>query len=232
MQLSVVMPAFNEARVIASTLQEVKSYLAKNFQSFEIIVVDDKSTDGTLKVLESLAGLKILRNLKNHGKGYTVAKGVKAAQGEWILFMDADNSTRISELEKFWPFSRDYKVLIASRALPESNIKVKQSFFKSSLGRGGNLVSRLLLGLKLKDTQCGFKLWHQDTKFLFAKLTVERWAFDFELLFLAQKYNFKIKEIPVTWVNDFDSKVKWHSYLGSLWQVVRIRLGDCLGKYN
>lgn len=232
MQLSVIIPSFNEAKVIASTLKEVNDFLQQNFQSFEIIVVDDNSTDSTLKILESMPSLKILRNLKNHGKGYTVAKGVRAAQGDWILFMDADNSTRISELGKFWPLSRDYKILIASRGLPDSEIKVSQNAFKSSLGRAGNLLARWLLGLKLKDTQCGFKLFHRDTKFLFEKLTVTRFAFDFELLFLAKKYNFKVQEVPISWSNDFDSKVKWHSYFESLWQVLKVRFNDYLGKYN
>ncbi len=232
MQISVVIPAFNEAKVIAATVQEAREFLKNKFSSFEIIIVDDCSTDSTLKIIKSLPDVQVLRNLKNHGKGYTVAKGVKAASGDWILFMDADNSTRIVELDNFFEYSQDYDLLIASRALSDSKVKVSQSFLKVILGKAGNLLSRLLIHPKIHDTQCGFKLFRRELKSLFANLTISGWAFDFELIWLARKNNFRIKELGVVWVNDFDSKVRWYTYPQTLLQLFIIRLNDLLGKYN
>jgi len=231
MELSIVIPAYNEEKVIVATVDKVYHFLKNNFKSFEIIVVDDKSTDKTLAIIEKLP-VKVLRNLKNHGKGYTVAKGVKAAQGEWILFMDADNSTDITEIVNFLKNIYSYQMIIASRALPESNVELGQNFIKVFFGKAGAWLIRTILQIKVRDTQCGYKFFNHSLKFLFEKLTIERWGFDFELLFLAKKYNFKIKEMPVKWVNNFDSKVKWYSYLKTLMQVFKVRINNLLGKYN
>ncbi|MFA5126570.1 MAG: dolichyl-phosphate beta-glucosyltransferase [Patescibacteria group bacterium] len=232
MQISVVIPAYNEAKVIAKTIQEVQDYLAKHFTSFEVIVVDDGSTDKTGEILDSLSSIKVLHNLKNHGKGYTVAKGVKQAQGDLILFMDADNSTRITELDKFLLHTSDYQLLIASRGLPGSDIKISQNFIKVFFGKSGNFLSRCLIDSKIYDTQCGFKLFVKDLQPLFAKLTVPGFAFDFELIWLAKRHHFKIKEIPVIWRNNFDSTVRWHDYPRTILTLFKIRFNDLKGKYN
>ncbi len=232
MQISVVIPAYNEARVISSTVKEVREFLKNNFDSFEIIIVDDYSTDSTLKIISSLPDVQVLRNLKNHGKGYTVAKGVRSASGDWILFMDADNSTRIVELDNFLKYKEDCDLLIASRALPSSKVKVKQNILKIVLGKAGNLLSRLLIAPKIHDTQCGFKLFRREVQPLFSQLTISGFAFDFELIWLARKNNFRIKELAVAWVNNFDSTVKWYTYPQTLLQLFIIRLNDLLGKYN
>lgn len=232
MQISVVIPAYNEAKTIGATLDEVKGFLQNRFEDFEIIVVDDKSQDSTLEIVRTFDGVKVIRNLKNHGKGYTVAKGVMAARGEWILFMDADNSTKISELDNFLKHINDYKIIIASRALPESDVAVSQNFVKEFLGKAGNFLIRSLLCIKVKDTQCGYKLFHNTSKFIFDKITIEDWGFDFELIFLAKKYKFKVKELPITWVNNFDSKVKWYIYFKAILQVFKVRWNNLLGRYN
>ncbi|MFA6307571.1 MAG: dolichyl-phosphate beta-glucosyltransferase [Patescibacteria group bacterium] len=232
MEISVIIPAYNEEILIESTIIEVKDFLKNNFNNFEIIIVDDKSTDRTLAILQSIDNIIVLRNLKNHGKGYTVAKGVKAACGEIILFMDADNSTKITELKSFLPKIDNYDLVIASRGLENSDIQVSQNLFKSLLGKLGNFFSRLLIDNNIKDTQCGFKLFKKDIKYLFEKLTIPGFAFDFELIFLARKYKFKVKEMPVTWVNNFNSTVKWHDYPKTMLNLLNIRLNNLLGKYN
>lgn len=232
MEISVVIPAYNEVAVIVKTIDSVKKFLASNFATFEIIVVDDHSKDATVDIVKSQAGVRLIRNLKNHGKGYTVAKGVAAARGDWILFMDADSSTDISELSKFLPQRREDTLLIGSRGLEDSEVKVQQSSLKVFLGKSGNRLIRFLIAPQITDTQCGFKFFPKQMHFLFSKLTIATWGFDFELLWLARKYHFKIKEVPVTWVNDFDSKVRWYSYPQTLWQVFKVRLNDYLGKYN
>ncbi len=232
MFVSVVIPAYNEAKCIVATLDKVRDFLKNNFDNFEIIVVDDKSTDATLSILKQQSGLRLIRNLKNHGKGYTVAKGIKFTRGEWVLFMDADSSTDISEIKKFLPYFKDFDLIIGSRGLANSEIKIKQKFYKVFLGKIGNRLIRFLIAPGIKDTQCGFKLISQKHKFLFEKLTIATFGFDFELLWLARKYNLRVKEVPVVWVNDFDSKVKWYDYPKTLLQVFKVRLNDKLGKYN
>jgi dolichyl-phosphate beta-glucosyltransferase len=232
MNISVVIPAFNEAPVIAETIKKIKKYLQSNNIVGEIIVIDDCSTDDTLAVLKNISDIKVLKNLRNHGKGYSVRKGVLLAKEDWILFMDADNSTDISELDKFSKYLADYDVLIASRALPESNIVVKQNIIKVTLGRAGNLIIRLLIDPRIKDTQCGFKLFNKKVQPLFNKITINGFGFDFELIWLIKKNNLRIKEVPVTWVNDFASSVKWWHYPKVLAEVLAVRINNLLGKYK
>lgn len=232
MEISVVIPAFNEAEDIQRTVLEVQSYLKNHFSSFEIIVVDDKSTDRTLEIIQSIDGIRVLRNLKNHGKGYTVAKGMKNALGDLLLFMDADNSTKISELHNFLSELKDYDLVIASRGLKDSKVTVSQNFLKTSLGKMGNFFSRILIDRNIRDTQCGFKLFKKSAQHLFDRLTIEGFAFDFELIFLARKYKFRVKEMPVVWVNNFNSAVRWYDYPKTMLNLIGIRINNLLGKYN
>ena len=232
MEISVIIPCYNEEQVVAETIKKVKSFLAKNFQSFEIIVIDDKSTDSTLEIIKNTNNIKVLQNLKNHGKGYTVQKGVLVATGDWILFMDADSSTDITELSKLLKYQTDYKLIIGSRALATSEIKVRQPLLKILLGKLGNLLVRLVLWTNIHDTQCGFKLFHKKIKFLFNQLTIADWGFDFELIWLAKANDFKIKEVAITWYNHPDSKVQWYGYLITLLQVFKVRFNILINKYK
>ena len=232
MEISVIIPCFNEAKVIAKTLKEVQKFLENNFSKFEIIIADDGSRDRTLDIVKQFTGIKILRNLTNRGKGYTVAKGVREAKGRMILFMDADNSTAITELVKLQPFIEEYSLVIGSRALPDSIIKQEQSKLKVWLGRSGNIFIKLLLTPGIQDTQCGFKLFDRSVKKLFEKLTINRWGFDFELLFLARKNGLKIKEVPIVWQNNADSRVTAWNYFQTLGQVFKVRINYLLKKYD
>jgi len=232
MEISVIIPCLNEAKVIAKTLKEVQNFLQNNFSQFEIIVVDDGSKDKTLEIARKFTGVKILRNLTNRGKGYTVAKGVRESKGKLILFMDADNSTAITELVKLQPFIKEYSIVIGSRALPESVIKQEQSKIKVWLGRSGNILIRLLLTPGIQDTQCGFKLFDHSVKKIFEKLTISRWGFDMELLFLARKNGLKVKEVPIIWQNNTDSRVTSWTYFQVLGQVFKIRINYLLKKYD
>ena len=232
MNISVVIPAFNEGEVIILTIEKIQKYFQTHAINSEIIVVDDCSTDDTLLKLKNMAGLKVIHNLKNHGKGYSVRKGVLAAQQDWILFMDADNSTDISELDNFRQYLADYDILIASRALKQSKIVVNQNKIKVTLGRMGNLVIRLFIDQRIKDSQCGFKIFNKKVQPLFKKITITGFGFDFELIWLIKKNNLKIKEIPITWINDSSSSVKWWHYPKVLLEVFKVRLNNTLGKYN
>ncbi len=232
MQISVVIPCYNETEVIEETIKKVKNFLQHNFQSFEIIAVDDKSTDNTLELIKKIDNIKVLRNLKNHGKGYSIQKGVRAAMGDWILFMDADSSTDISELSKLLKYQKDYQLIIGSRALASSEIKIKQHWLKIFLGKLGNLLIRVMLVTNIHDTQCGFKLFDKKIKNLFNKLTIEDWGFDFELIYLAKHNNYAIKEVPIIWYNHPDSKVKWYGYILTLLQVFKVRFNILINKYK
>ncbi len=231
-EISVVIPTYNEEEKISETLKSVLAYLSSNFKTFEVIVVDDGSQDRTLQEVEKYPQIKILRNLINHGKGYSVKKGILASQGELILFMDADSSTDISELKKLQPYLSDFPIVIASRAIENSQVLKRQNLFKVFLGRSGNKLIQYILGLQINDTQCGFKLFQSKTKNLFNQLTINRWGFDFELLFLAKLFHYPIKEVPVTWVNRQESRVTSLSYLQTLLQVFQVRLNYLIGKYK
>ncbi len=230
--ISVIIPVYNERKVIKDTISKVKEYLKNKFNSFEIIVVDDKSTDSTVEILNNIDNIKVLKNLNNHGKGYSVAKGVKEAKGKLILFMDADSSTSITELDNFLKYTDNYDLIIGSRALKDSKIHTKQNIIKRILGKLGNLVIRLMIFSRIKDTQCGFKLFNNKVKYLFEKLTIEDWGFDFELIFLTRKYSLNIKELPVEWNNNLDSKVKWIDYIKTLLQVFKVRFNNLINKYK
>lgn len=231
-EISVIIPVYNEAKKIKQTLDLVFAYLNQNFTSYEIIVVDDASRDDTLTIVKQFSQIKILKNLINHGKGYSIKKGVLAAKGEMILFMDADHSTDIKELGKLKNYLSDFPIVIASRALSDSKVLQRQNILKVYLGRWGNKLIQIILGLKIQDTQCGFKLFQAKTKHLFTQLSIDRWGFDFELLFLAQLFHYPIKEVPVSWLNHLGSRVKPWSYLQTFIQVFQVKLNYFLGKYK
>lgn len=232
MNISVVIPAFNESKTIIKTIEKVQKYFVEHEINGEIIVVDDCSTDDTLVLVQKMHGIRVLRNLKNHGKGYSVRKGVLAATQDWILFMDADNSTDISELSKFEKHLSAYDILIASRALPESQIVIRQNKVKILLGRLGNFIIRLLIDKNIQDSQCGFKIFNRKVQALFQQVTLSGFGFDFELIWLVKKNKFKIKEVPIAWVNDDSSSVKWWHYPKVFFEVFKVRINDLLHKYN
>ncbi len=234
MKLSVIIPAYNEDSVIKDTLTEVIAYLDSNYANdYELIVVNDGSTDKTADIVREFGdGVRLIELMPNKGKGSAVKAGVARSQGDWILFMDADNSTNIKELDKFRQYQTDYQVIIGSRAVAGANIQIAQPWFKSSLGRLGNLLIQLLLLPGIKDSRCGFKLYSHKIRAIFDVARVKRWSFDDEILYLAKKNGLKIKEVPVAWVNNFDSKVRPADYLATLFDLFRVKLNYLRGRYK
>jgi len=239
--LSVIIPAYNEEKRIAPTLLAADGWLSKQGFSYEILVVNDGSTDKTKEVVENIARksghIKLIDNFQNQGKGAVVKQGMLAAKGKWRLFMDADNSTTIDHFEKMIPFiEKGYDVIIGSRDPKDAKgakQAVKQPFLKIVLGNIGNLIIQILAVPGIWDTQCGFKCFSaRATTDIFPRLLVRRWAFDVEALFLAKKLGYKIGIIPVYWRNDPNSHVGWKGYLISLKEVLQIRINAWKGKYN
>lgn len=192
--LSVIIPAYNEEKRISFTLKVIENYLNKQDYSFEVIVVDDGSTDKTREVVTgSTLKPKITPKRNNRGKGYSIQEGVLMAQGEYILFADADNATPFEQIDKLWPYREEFDIIIGSRYIlkpkigelnyfkslfhstkellsflflgkvPETTIKKKQSWFRQLMSRGGNYIFVLFLGLGYEDTRCGFKLFRGST---------------------------------------------------------------------
>lgn len=210
--LSVVIPAYNEENRIAQTLVKISRYLDQQDYQSEIIVVDDGSTDQTSQrckeTLKDRPNFRILSRLENLGKGFSVKQGILQANGTFILFSDADLSTPIEELEHFLPWTKEYEVIIGSRALPDSDIQVRQSLFREGMGKMFNVIIRLLIMRGIKDTQCGFKLFHRAAAFdIFPRIKCTRFSFDVEVLYLCRKLGYSIKQIPVIWRNSPESKV-------------------------
>jgi len=217
--LSVVVPAYNEDLRISKTLEKIREYLDHQDYSSEIIVVSDGCTDSTdscaAESLKNWPNFRLLNRSENKGKGYTVKEGVLHSRGHLILFTDADLSTPIEELDHFLPLTDEFDVLIGSRALPESNIQVRQSLFREYMGKTFNLFVRLLIFRGIKDTQCGFKLFHRHAALdIFNRIQLNGFGFDVEALYVSRKLGYRIKQLPVIWRNSPESRV--HVFRSSL----------------
>ncbi len=234
--LSVVIPLFNEGSRI-DNIKLIYQFFKKTTFETEIIAVNDGSTDNTLKALKILQkkyGFSILSYKKNRGKGFALKKGFLKALGKFILFTDIDLSVPLIEFEKFTAQLNLGDILIATRKDKKAKVLKRQSSIRESMGKGYTYLSQMVLGLKISDFTCGFKLFTGKAgKDIFSKLTVDRWAFDSEVLFIAAKRGYKIKEIPITWINDPKTKVKFpQDILNSLKDLLKIRLNQISGKYN
>jgi dolichyl-phosphate beta-glucosyltransferase len=211
--LSVIIPAYNEEQRLKSSLERVVGYLDQQPFSSEILVVDDGSSDETTAIARGYAGehatVRILRYTPNHGRGHAVRVGMSEADGQFMLLCDADLSTPIEDVEKLLPWLEDgYEVVIGSRALPDSDLRVHQPWLRERLGRTFNLLVRILGVRGFADTQCGFKLFtRRAARDIFPRLFTDRWAFDVEALLVARKMGYRIREVPVTWVNAPGTKV-------------------------
>ncbi len=230
--LSVVIPAYNEAERLPPTLAKVRAYLESRGGAFEILVVDDGSEDDTANRAEAL-GVQVVRNDGNRGKGFSVRRGMLLARGARRLMTDADLSTPIEDLPRLMEaMDAGYGVVIASRALPGSNIEVRQPWYRENMGRVFNLCVRLFALPGLHDTQCGFKLFRADAaRDAFASARHDGFSFDVEALFLARRHGHRIAEVPVTWRNDAASRVGTMSGLLAFVDLLRIRSNGWVGRY-
>jgi dolichyl-phosphate beta-glucosyltransferase len=237
--LSIVVPAYNEEERLVLSLGKIGSYLDAAAIDAEILVVDDGSKDRTAELAtKALAGRRgrVVANGENRGKGYSVRHGVLEAHGRFVLVTDADLSTSIEDHAKLAAVmrDRDLDVVIGSRALPDSNVAIRQNWLRQTMGRSFNVIIRSLTGLPFRDTQCGFKLLDRErVKPLVEKMVVDGFAFDVELLFLCARFGLSVADVPVTWRNATGSKV---SIVGDplvmIADVLRVRWRFRRGLYN
>jgi dolichyl-phosphate beta-glucosyltransferase len=237
-KVSFVIPAFNEANRILETLRSIAEYRKHLPFETEILVVDDGSTDDTAAIVERLAypGLSLIRNGTNRGKGYSVKHGVLAATGDYVLFSDADLSTPIEEMTNLLAVAvkENADVVLGSRGLDSRYIEKHQSSVREGGGRLFNVMVRLLLGLNIHDTQCGFKLFKRDrVQSAFQKQTTDGFGFDPELLFVMSRQGLKILEVPVRWSHAEGSKIRFfRDGVRMFTDLLRIRCNNLMGKYS
>ncbi|HLJ22711.1 MAG TPA: dolichyl-phosphate beta-glucosyltransferase [Candidatus Acidoferrales bacterium] len=214
LDLSIVIPAYNEERRLPQTLDSIFTYLRGRPYRAEVIVVDDGSSDGTAELVnaarEKYPGLRLLSNDGNRGKGFSVRHGMLDARGEIALFSDADLSTPIDETGKLLASIQEqgYDAAIGSRAVDRSLIQVHQSMLREQAGIFFNRMVRWIMGIQFSDTQCGFKAFRRErTRIIFEQQRIERFGFDPEILFLAQRNGLRVAEVPVRWSHDAATKV-------------------------
>lgn len=232
--VSVIIPAYNEGKRIYNSLKKIRDYLSRKNYSFEVIVVDDGSKDNTVQVARRIKDkrIKIITYSKNQGKGCAVKIGMLSAKKKLALFCDADLSTPIEELSRFMKFIDKYDIIVGSRVISGHKIIKKQPFLRVLLGIIFSKITKLILDTGLQDTQCGFKLF-KNCKHIFEKQTINGFAFDVEVLFLARKQGMKILELPVTWKNVLGSKLSpVKDSLRMLKDILRIRKNFIIRMYK
>jgi dolichyl-phosphate beta-glucosyltransferase len=236
--ISIVIPAFNESRRIGDSLSKVCEFVKRAPFSFEVIVVNDGSTDRTAEIVRQFecAGIRLIQNGPNRGKGYSVRQGVLNATGTYVLFTDADLSAPIEELHKLYDIAERDKadIVIGSRAVDRRYIERHQSPLREIGGIIFNRVARLVLGLDIWDTQCGFKLFHRArTRAIFEKQTTDGFGFDPEILFVAARKGLRIREVAVRWSHADETKVRVLRDSPRMFaDLIRIRLNQIVGKYG
>jgi glycosyltransferase involved in cell wall biosynthesis len=238
-ELSIVIPALNEARRLPKTLDQIHTYLVQRHLRAEVLVVDDGSKDNTREIVENLTGrfpeLRLLSNGRHRGKGFSVRNGMLEARGEIALFSDADLSAPIEEADKLVAALREaqYDGAIGSRAIDRSLIEAHQSRFRELAGIIFNYIARSVTGIPFADTQCGFKAFRRErARILFEQQRAQGFGFDPEILFLARRHGLRVVEVPVRWAHDRGTKVNvFRDSIRMLVELFAIRWNELLGRY-
>ena len=240
MDYSIIIPAYNEEQRICTSVSEVLAYFRNKTKDFEVIVVDDGSTDDTVgKARRAAAGdqrVKILNLETNRGKGAAVREGMIASRGARVLLTDADLSTPLAELPRLEEaLDEGFGIAIGSRGMKGSSLVRRQPLVREMAGKAGNLFIRLLCPAlwQYSDTQCGFKLFTGEiARRIFALQLLERFGFDVEVLYLARRRGYTVAEVPVIWAHNTGSKVKPTDYMYTMFEVMRVRVTEVTGKYK
>ena len=237
--LSAVIPAFNEAARIEKAINETSAYLSRNFGEFEIIVVDDGSLDNTVELVRKISGnsgrIRLIQNVLNQGKGLSVKRGVLVSRFDYVLFMDADLSTPVDELGRVMAaFSEGYGAVIGSRRMGGSQIEVYQPLLRRVSGALFHQLRKLLLLRDISDTQCGFKCFTREAAGkIFSAQKIKGFTFDVEILLLAKKFGYNIKEVPVKWIDNPKSKLFFFRHFGNiLADLAKITINNLFNRYS
>ena len=239
-EYSLVIPAYNEAKRLPSTFSAMEKFLGNFPHKVEVVVVDDGSSDNTASFVEEYAAshphmhMRLVRSLKNFGKGHAVRIGMMNATGKYIVFTDADNSTPIEELGGVSKKVEYADIIIGSRYIFGSKLAIKQPWYRILLGRMANLLIQITLIDDIKDTQCGFKLFsHRAAKDIFSRMHIDGFGFDMECLALATTLQYRILEVPVSWYNSSDSRVRpVKDAIRTLKDLLAIKLSLWGGRYR
>lgn len=234
MDISIVIPCYNEARIIRKSISELNDAFYDSSLTYEIIIVNDGSTDNTAKIIHSIPGVRTIDLKRNYGKGYAVRAGLRAGSGEYRLFIDADHSTSLSSVmdgvERIFEIKK--LALIGSRRTEGSKIVVPQGFVRSTAGKLGNFLVRALV-IDIRDTQCGFKIFHSTViDEFFDKLKIDSWAFDVEILAALQDNSIDVVEHPVRWRDSTASNVRASDYLVFIRDLIDIRRASKKKEYG
>lgn len=238
-ELSIVIPAYNESARIESALERVTCCVAEQGWNAEILVVDDGSSDETAQIvqrwMQTHPRLHLIQNPGNRGKGYSVRNGLLQAAGDIVMFTDADLSAPMEEAERLIAAIREgADVAIGSRWLDRARQTIHQPLYRQFFGRCFNWITRTVMGLPFKDTQCGFKAFKRSAaQVIFRLQTIERWGFDPEILFIARKLGYQIREVPVTWGHDERSRISYlKDGMKMLQDMAHIRSNSLAGRYD
>ena len=238
-QLSIVIPAYNEGARIVATLERVLSCVETQGWDAEVLVIDDGSQDATPEIvkawMEQYPRLHLVQNVGNRGKGFSVRNGLLQAAGDVVMFTDADLSAPMEEAELLLAAIADgADVAIGSRWLDKTRQTIHQPLYRRFFGRCFNWVTRTVMGLPFKDTQCGFKAFKREAaQVIFRLQRIERWGFDPEILFIARKLGYRIEEVPVTWGHDERSRISYlKDGMKMLEEMAVIRGNSLAGRYD
>ncbi len=235
MTISIVIPCYNEEHRVARLLKDIQVFVRGRRERFEIVVVDDGSRDHTLRVVRSFTELplRILSARTNRGKGYAVRRGVLASRGDWILFMDADASSDIRELDRFLRHGDRYDVIVGSRAIRPGLVKHPEGPVRSAAGWLGHQLIGLVITHEIKDLLCAFKLYRRAAaRAIFSRQTANGMAADFEVIFIAKKLGLRVLELPLIWWHQEGGSAHVSWYVTSLWELALVRWQDLLGRYR
>ncbi len=239
LDLSIIVPAYNEENRLPKTLDAIVAYVRASPYRAEIIVVDDGSSDATAALVNAYSQthpeMRLISNGTNRGKGFSVRHGMLEARGEIALFTDADLSTPIEEADKLLPALRErgFDAAIGSRAMDRTLIKIHQSAIREQAGIMFNRMVRWIMGIGFSDTQCGFKAFRRERcKIIFEQQRIERFGFDPEILFLAKRHGLRVEEVPVRWSHDTGTKVNVAADgMRMLLELLVIRWNAVAGRY-
>jgi dolichyl-phosphate beta-glucosyltransferase len=237
MKLTLLIPAYNEEDILENTLKEVTRYLKKQKYSWEVLVVDDGSSDNTSKITKDFNSkyVRLKKLSQNRGKGGAIREGIKDSKGDYIVFSDADLSVPINTIEKFMEFfDSGSEVVIGSRRIPGATIAIAQPAHRELMGRVFTFISKVMTGVFISDFTCGFKGFEKKAaREIFKRSMVDRWAYDSEIIFLADQLGYKIDQVPVTWENREDTRVRLRGVVfETLKDLLRIRLHHAQKGYN